>query len=71
MKKLLSASLTVLLLQSFFCLIFSPVGASAQTQEVLTNQAVIDMVKSRFSDEIIIAKIKSSRNSFDTSASAL
>jgi hypothetical protein len=71
MKKLLSASLTVLLLQSFFCLIFSPVGASAQTQEVLTNQAVIDMVKSRFSDEITIAKIKSSRNSFDTSASAL
>ncbi len=71
MKKLLSASLTVLLMQSVFCLVFSPVGASAQTQEVLTNQAIIEMVKSRFSDEIIIAKIKSSRSSFDTSASAL
>jgi hypothetical protein len=71
MKKLLSASLSVLLLQSVFCLVLSPVAASAQTQEVLTNQAVIDMVKSGFSQEIIIAKIKSSRNSFDTSASAL
>jgi hypothetical protein len=71
MKKLLSASLTVLLLQSVFCLVFSPVDASAQTQEVLTNQAIIGMVKSGFSEEIIIAKIKSSRNSFDTSAAAL
>ncbi len=71
MKKLLSASLTVLLLQSVFCFVLSPVGASAQTQEVLTNQSIIDMAKSRFSEAIIIAKIKSSRNSFDTSASAL
>ncbi len=71
MKKLLSTYLTVLLLQSVFCFALSPVGASAQTQEVLTNQAIIDMVKSRFSEGIIIAKIKSSRNSFDTSASAL
>ncbi len=71
MKKLLSAFLTVLLLQSVFCIVLSPVSALAQTQEVLTNQAIIDMVKSRFSEQIIIAKIKSSRNSFDTSAAAL
>ncbi|MDQ3323331.1 MAG: hypothetical protein M3525_13010 [Acidobacteriota bacterium] len=68
---MLSVSLTVLLLQSVFCFVLSPVGASAQTQETLTNQSVVDMVKSGFSEEIIIAKIKSSRNSFDTSASAL
>ncbi|MDQ3323805.1 MAG: hypothetical protein M3525_15430, partial [Acidobacteriota bacterium] len=71
MKKLLSVSLTVLLLQSVFCFVLSPVGAAAQTQEVLTNQSVVDMIKSGFSEEIIIAKIKSSRNSFDTSSSAL
>ncbi|MEJ7702003.1 MAG: hypothetical protein WKF71_20545 [Pyrinomonadaceae bacterium] len=71
MKKFLSASLTVLLLQSVFGFVLSPVGASAQTQEVLTNQAVIDMVKARFSEGVIIAKIKSSRSSFDTSSSAL
>jgi len=70
MKKLLSVSLTVLLMQSVFCLIFAP-AARAQTQEILTNQAVIDMVKSGFSEQIIVAKIKSSRNSFDTSSSAL
>lgn len=71
MKSCLSASLAVLLLQIVFCFVLSPAGVSAQTQEVLTNQAVIDMVKSRFSDGIIIAKIKSSRGSFDTSSSAL
>lgn len=71
MKKLLSASLTVLLLQSVFCLVLSPVGIAAQTQEVLTNQSIIGMVKSGFSEEIIIAKIRSSKNSFDTSSSAL
>ena len=70
MKKLLSVSLTVLLMQSVFCLILAP-AARAQTQEILTNQAVIDMVKSGFSEQIIVAKIKSSRNSFDTSSSAL
>ena len=71
MKKMLSASLCVLLMQSVFCIALASISVSAQTQEVLTNQAVIDMVKSKFSEGIIIVKIKSSRNSFDTSSSAL
>lgn len=71
MKKFLTVSLTMLLLQTTFCFVLSPGSVSSQTQEVLTNQTVMDMVKSKFSEGIIIAKIKSSRGTFDTSSSAL
>ncbi|CAA9418313.1 MAG: hypothetical protein AVDCRST_MAG74-3070 [uncultured Pyrinomonadaceae bacterium] len=78
MKKLLSLFLTILFLQSAFCFVLLPTKVSARNtaarsfqQEILTNQSVIDMVGSKFSEELIIAKIKSSRNSFDTSAAAL
>lgn len=78
MKKILSLSLSFALLQSSFCFISSPTSVSAQDvvkpsskQETLDNKAIIDMVVSSFSQEIIIAKIKSSDSSFDTSATAL
>jgi hypothetical protein len=71
MKKLLSLSLTLLLLQSAFCFVLSPISVSAQTQETLTNQKIVEMVKSGLSNEIVVAKIKSSNSSFDTSATAL
>lgn len=71
MKKIISFCLTLLLLQSVFCLVLSPIAISAQTQEVLTNQKVIEMVKTGISNQIIIAKIKSSKNSFDTSTKAI
>ncbi len=50
---------------------FLPNQTLAQTQEKLTNQNIIDLVKSGFSNEIIIAKIKSSATTFDTSLAAL
>lgn len=70
MRKALSALLLVFLLNGFN-LVLPPVAVFAQIQEILNNQAVIDMIKSGFSEVVIIAKIKSSKNSFDTSTSAL
>ena len=78
MKKFLSLSLTFLFLQSTFCFTLLANNTSAQdlskvplTQETLTNQSIIDMVASKISQDIIVAKIKSSSNYFDTSAAAL
>jgi hypothetical protein len=70
MRKTLSALLLLFLLNGFN-LVLPPVAVFAQTQETLNNQAVIEMIKSGFSEVVIIAKIKSSKNSFDTSTSAL
>lgn len=70
MRKTLSALLLVFLLNGFN-LVLSPVAVFAQTQETLTNQSVIEMIKSGFSEIVIIAKIRSSKNSFDTSTAAL
>jgi hypothetical protein len=78
MKKFLSLSLTFLFLQSTFCFALSPnktstrnLNAAFFTQETLTNQSIIDMVASKISQDIIVAKIKSSSNKFDTSSAAL
>jgi len=78
MKKFLSLSLTFLLLQSAFCFVLLPTDIRAQysnpgsfQQEILTNQVIIDMVAAKVSQETVIAKIKSSKNFFDTSAAAL
>ncbi len=79
MKKLLSLALTFVFLQSTFCFVLLPAGIAAQDlasiaskqDNALTNQTIIEMVASDFSQEIIIAKIKSSKNTFDTSAAAL
>ena len=71
MKKIVSLCLTLMLMQSVFCLIFSPINISAQTQETLTNEKVVEMVKTGFSEQIVVAKIKSSKNSFDTSTEAI
>ena len=79
MKKLLSLTLTFVFIQSAFCFVLLPGGTAAQDlaaiaskqNDALTNQTIIEMVASDFSQEIIIAKIKSSKNTFDTSAAAL
>ena len=78
MKKFLSFALTFLLLQGSFCFALSPVNTTSGNfrnaswkQETLTNQSIIDMVASNISQDIIIAKIKSSSNKFDTSSIAL
>lgn len=78
MKRFLSLSLTFLLLQSAFYCALLPVDVSAQTvgafakqQEILNNESIIGMRNGGLGDAIIITKIKSSRASFDTSASAL
>ncbi len=60
MKRILFAIISSLL---FFC--------SYAQEEVLDNQAIIDMVKMGLSDEVIIAKISTDKNTFDTSVSAL
>ena len=40
-------------------------------QEVLTNQSVVKLHKAGLPAEVILAKIRSSRTSFDTSVDAL
>ena len=72
MKRLPSFLLTILLAISFISTSITPNLVLAQTtQEKLTNQAVIEMVKAGLSADIIITKIKSSPSSFDTSSNAL
>ncbi len=51
------------------CSLFIPTGTYAQ--QPLTNTDVIYLMKSGFSEEIIIAKIRSGGGKFDTSTSAL
>ncbi len=78
MKRFLSLSLTCILLQSAFYFVLLPTDISAQTaaavakkQETLNNESIIEMLNAGLADAIIIAKIKSSKVSFDTSAPAL
>lgn len=68
MKKIVSFSIALLLLQGILCLVLSPIVITAQTQEILTNQAIVDLVKTGISDPIIISMIKSSKNSFNTTS---
>ncbi len=50
------------------CLVFSMSWVFAQeTQETLTNESIITMVGMKLDDEVVIAKIRASKNSFDTS----
>lgn len=71
MKKLLSLSLTIMLLQGVFGITLMPLNILAQTQETLINENIVEMVKTGISDEVIIAKIKSSKNSFDISTKSI
>lgn len=71
MKKILSIAMTFVMLQSLFCFVAAPIEISAQVQETVTNQVIIEMVKNGFSEAVVIAKINSSRSAFDTKASAL
>ena len=77
MKKTLSLSLSLLLLNSIFCFTLLPNSVTAQSagaaikQETLTNESIIGLTNDGLSEAIIIAKIKSSNASFDTSGAAL
>ena len=78
MKRFLSLFLTCVLLQSAFCFVLLPgsvsaqkAGAIAKQQETLNNESIVEMINKELSEAIIISKIKSSKASFDTSASAL
>lgn len=78
MKKILSLTLAFVLLQSSFCFVLAPASAFARTlrqqqqqQETLTNQSIIDMAQLGISQDVMLAKIKNSKASFDTSAAAL
>lgn len=74
MKKFLSIALLFAFVQSSFFFVLAPAAsASARTrqQETLTNQSVIDMAQLGISADVIVAKIKGSKASFDTSAAAL
>lgn len=55
---------------SFLLCFFSFVVALPQN-EILTNQSIIDLLSIGMSDDIIIAKIKSSKSDFDTSVESL
>ena len=56
----------------FFVLLSAILFCSSYAQgEVLDNQAIIDMVKMGLSDDVILAKIMTDDNTFDTSVSAL
>lgn len=62
--------LAMLVLIGVFILLASVHPATAQSQ-VLTNKDVIEMVKAGISEELIVAKIRSSRTEFDTSPMGL
>jgi len=58
-----------LIFVGLFCIALTPTGAFAQ--EVMTNQSVVDLVKSGVSEKEIVARIKSSKSSkFDLSPAA-
>jgi len=78
MKRFISLSLTFFLVQSAFCFVLLPsyalaekTGMISQQQEILNNKSIVEMVNKELSEAIIITKIKSSKSSFDTSATAL
>ena len=79
MKRFVSLSLIFLLLQSVFCFVSlsggsvsaQVVGASSNRQEILNNVTIVEMKNQGLSETIIVAKIKSSKSSFDTSSTAL
>ena len=53
------------------CAFLSAAFLSYAQNDILYNKDIMDMVELGFSEEIIIAKIRSSRNVFDTSVTAL
>src|SRR5262249_60566295 len=46
-------------------------GSAAFAQETLTNQSIMEMLKAGLSERVVIAKIRTSPTSFDTSTDAL
>ncbi len=71
MKKLLLTVLFSFLFQSSFILLSTPVRVSAQDQEILDNSAVIELVKTDLSEDVIVSMIKNSKTSFDTSVAGV
>lgn len=53
-------------------LLYNPIRAmTSQGEDVMTNQTVMELVKAKTSDELIISLIKDSKTDFDTSAKAV
>jgi hypothetical protein len=71
MKKITSVAIVLLLLQSSLFIAMSPINAAAQTDEILNNNSIVEMVKAELSEEIIISLIKSKKNTFDTSSTSV
>lgn len=75
MKKAISATLVLILTTLTFASPSIQEPAQTQTQTFqtteLTNQDVLDMLKSGLAPEIVVAKIKSSPKKFDTSTTTL
>ncbi|MGI9035037.1 MAG: hypothetical protein ACR2GD_03250 [Pyrinomonadaceae bacterium] len=77
MKKTLFLFFVALLLNGILCLAWLPNNVSAQqdstkkANETLNNDSIIQMVNAGLSESIVVAKIKASNGSFDTSAATL
>lgn len=69
--KLIKQEETVLKKILLLCSFIFWCSASVLSQSVLTNDSVIEMVKSGLSNEIIAAKIRSSETNFDTTNEGL
>src|SRR5262245_53154341 len=51
--------------------LLTTVSTAAFAQETLTNQSIMEMLKAGLSERVVIAKIRTSPTSFDTSTDAL
>jgi hypothetical protein len=67
--RLLAAVAPVALI--FVSISASPLAAQADGEEMLTNQSVIGMVTGKLNKDLVLAKIASTRNEFDISASGI
>jgi tetratricopeptide (TPR) repeat protein len=55
----------------WLCVLFLLITPNALAAEVLTNDAVVAMVKAGLGDEVVVSKIKISQNQFDLSTQAI
>lgn len=71
MRKPALSAIVLILLQ---CILFAglvPANVAAQRQDAVDNPAIVEMVKAGLSDSVIVAKIRISDTSLDTSTNAL
>jgi hypothetical protein len=71
-RRACSVRLLLVLVAGLAAVLLGPLaGARGTAQEVLTNDSVINMVKAGLAEGIIIQKIRTSQQKFDTSTDAL